>query len=352
MRSIELKIPEDCFLNPHEESAVVSGNVETSQALCDVLFYTLGVMANSQGTMNNLSFGNDIYQYYETLAGGSGATCDANGTSSIQVNMTNSLLTDPEVFESRFPVLIELMGEREGSGGQGQFLGGNGISRRLRFLEDMNVNMISQSRNVPPLGLDGGESGQRGKNRFENEEGFFELPECFDREFRAGEVLFIDTPGGGGYGSPKKGGTAIFSFGSNLDILQIKTRCPDAELLFKGTAYDKELRYSLYAEGRDGGVADLLDAKGKVSYGLVVKLNDKDLESLDGIECGISHYKRIELEFFDDNGNSYQGYCYDVIDKRPDIAPSKYYEWLIYSGAYQLNVPQSYLGHIKSFREV
>lgn len=348
MRSIQLIFPEDSFLTPAADSAVVSGNVETSQALCDALFSCLGVMANSQGTMNNLSFGDEEYQYYETLAGGSGATAQANGTSAVQVHMTNSLLTDPEVFENRFPVMIELMGIRHGSGGEGKFRGGDGISRRLRFLRPMTVSLISQSRVAPPQGLSGGSSAQVGLNLKEDLTGnTHRLEESFTLPFEAGEALIIDTPGGGGCGeASREGETYIFSFGSNMDIQQIKTRCPSAHLVTRAYARDRELRYSLYSEVRHGGVADMTRKEGESVTGLLIAINQEDLKTLDGIECGLNAYQRIPLTVEDDNRREYQAFTYDVIDKEPDIPPSRYYEWLVYSGAYGLNTSKAYLSNI------
>lgn len=348
MRSIDLHIPEDCFLNPNENSAVVSGNVETSQALCDVLFDCLGFMANSQGTMNNLSFGNENYQYYETLAGGSGASQKGPGTSGVQVHMTNSLLTDPEVFESRFPVLIELMALRHGSSGRGKFRGGDGISRKLLFKEAMTVNVISQSREIPPAGLKGGEAGQVGLNQKDSKGELKTLGENFQEEFLAGDRLLIDTPGGGGFGEADKEDRAlVFSFGSNMDVQQIQTRCPSAKLVTRAYAFDREIRYSLYSEIRKGGVADTMVAEGHKVTGLLVSLSLEDLKVLDGIECGLSAYKRISLTVYDDNHRAYDVFAYDVIDKEPDIEPHKIYEWLVFSGAYRLNTSQAYISRIR-----
>ena len=352
MRSIKLHIPKNCFLNPATDSAVVAGNVETSQALCDALFDCLNIMANSQGTMNNLSFGNDKYQYYETLGGGSGATRHDHGTSGVQVHMTNSLLTDPEVFESRFPVLIELMNLRVGSGGSGENIGGDGISRKLFFKEPMTVSMISQSRVFAPSGLNKGEAGQVGINLREDHKGTVErLPENFQMEFHSGDRLILDTPGGGGFfrASPKEI-TLIFGFGSNMDLLQIKDRCPSAQIITRAYAPNYELRYTRYSQVRKGGVADMMVSKGKKVTGILFSLSKSDLEVLDEIECGKNAYQRVPLVVYDDNGKEYPCHAYDVIDKVPDVAPQKIYEWLVFSGAYGLNVSQGYLDHIKSYR--
>jgi 5-oxoprolinase (ATP-hydrolysing) len=351
MRAIEIVLPKDCLLNPPAGRAVVAGNVETSQALCDLLFEVLGLRANSQGTMNNLSFGDDNYQYYETLGGGCGASRFKDGASAVQVNMTNSLLTDPEVLESRFPVLVELMGLRHGSGGHGQQRGGDGLYRRIQFLQEMEVSMLSQGREIAPQGLAGGDPALRGLNQWEDATQFEELGECFlIRVPRAGR-LSVSTPGGGGYGEKiKDQGNLVFSFGSNMDLLQMKKRCPSAQIVTRAKVHDVEIRYSLHSENRKGGVADMFKAPGKKTFGLIFSLNDDDLEKLDQIECGLNAYQRIEVEAFDDNGRSYRCYAYDVIDKNPDIAPTKIYEWLVYSGAYYLNVPHSYLERLKSYR--
>ena len=139
-------IPDDCFLNPKPPGAVVAGNVETSQAIVDTLLAALGVLANSQGTMNNLTFGNDEYQYYETICGGAGAGDGFDGADAVQTHMTNSLLTDPEVLEHRFPVRMNHFAVREGSGGLGRYQGGCGVVRELMFLVPMTINILSERR--------------------------------------------------------------------------------------------------------------------------------------------------------------------------------------------------------------
>jgi 5-oxoprolinase (ATP-hydrolysing) len=352
MQGVELLIPPESLLSPALDSAVVAGNVETSQALCDVIFEALDIKAHSQGTMNNLSFGNDHYQYYETLAGGSGASKYDHGASAIQVNMTNSLLTDPEVLEMRYPVRLELMSIRHGSGGLGRFNGGDGIYRRIKFLEPMQVSMLTQAREIPPQGINHGQVAQRGLNQIEESGKLIEMPESFQREFMANESIFISTPGGGGYGKPEsKSKNLIFGFGSNMDLVQIKARCPSANLICRAKVMDKEIRYTRYSETRKGGVADMFEAVGHEVYGLVININDKDLKYLDKIECDYNGYKRIEIDAYDDNNQKFHCYAYDVIDKKPDIPPTKIYEWLVYSGAYYLNTPQAYLNNIKNYRE-
>jgi 5-oxoprolinase (ATP-hydrolysing) len=182
---------------------VVAGNVETSQAVTNALFGALGVVAASQGTMNNLSFGDDRYQYYETICGGSGAGPSWSGCDAVHTHMTNSRLTDPEVLEARYPVRVEEFSIRRGSGGDGAHRGGDGARRRLRFLRPLTAAIVSSSRRVPPYGLAGGLPGAAGRNRLERADGSLEeLPGVAEAAMNAGDVLVIETPGGGGYGPP------------------------------------------------------------------------------------------------------------------------------------------------------
>ncbi len=171
LKPLQIIIPERSLLNPTYPAAVVAGNVETSQCITDALYGALGVMAASQGTMNNFTFGNDNYQYYETLCGGSGAGADFHGTSAVHTHMTNSRLTDPEVLEWRFPVLLESFAIRQNSGGAGQYRGGDGVVRRIRFLEAMTASILSGHRRVPPYGMAGGQAGQVGNNWVERLDG-------------------------------------------------------------------------------------------------------------------------------------------------------------------------------------
>jgi N-methylhydantoinase B/oxoprolinase/acetone carboxylase alpha subunit len=194
-------IPEGCLLNPQYPAAVVAGNVETSQNITDCLYGALGVMAASQGTMNNFTFGNEKYQYYETICGGSGAGANFEGTDAVHTHMTNSRLTDPEVLEWRFPVLLESFSIRPDSGGKGQHRGGNGVIRRLRFLEPMTAAILSSRRKISPFGLQGGEAGKVGKNYVERRDGKIEkLGSTAIAPMNPGDVFVIETPGGGGYG--------------------------------------------------------------------------------------------------------------------------------------------------------
>ncbi len=201
LKPLELIVPEGCMLNPRPPAAVVAGNVETSQAVVDCLYGALGVMAAAQGTMNNLTFGNDRHQYYETLCGGAGAGPDFDGADAVHTHMTNSRLTDAEVLESRHPVLVDAFRIREGSGGAGRHPGGNGVERRLRFREAMTAAVLSNRRRVPPFGLKGGGPGACGRNTLLRADGTMEeLPGTARRDVGPDDVLVIETPGGGGYG--------------------------------------------------------------------------------------------------------------------------------------------------------
>ncbi|MCB1324026.1 MAG: hydantoinase B/oxoprolinase family protein [Spirochaetales bacterium] len=203
LEPIEIKLPELCFLNPDAPAAVVAGNVETSQVLVDTLYRALGVLADSQGTMNNLSFGNQSYQYYETIGGGSGAGQDFDGASGVQVHMTNSRITDAEVLEERFPVRVEEFSLRHGSGGAGRHHGGDGLVRRIRFLEDAAVSVLSNRRVEKARGLAGGKDGKPGRNRVLRKSGeTVALSSCQTVPLQAGDQIVIETPGGGGFGDP------------------------------------------------------------------------------------------------------------------------------------------------------
>ena len=199
---IELKVPLGSMLNPLPPAAVVAGNVEVSQVLCNLLFGAFGVQAASQGTMNNLSFGNRRCQYYETVAGGGGAGKGFCGSKGLQSHMTNSRLTDPEVLEDRYPVQLEEFAYRSGSGGAGLWSGGDGLVRTLRFLEPMDVSLICGSRRVAPFGLQGGDSGASGRTELLPKKGDVQvLPGCVHLQLQAGDAIRLLTPGGGGYGS-------------------------------------------------------------------------------------------------------------------------------------------------------
>lgn len=204
LKPMKIIIPEDSMISPRYPAAVIAGNVETSQYLVDTLFGALKTMAASQGTMNNFIWGNDTHQYYETICGGSGATRDEHGADAVHSHMTNSRLTDPEVLEWRFPVLLESFAIRRGSGGDGHRHGGDGAVRRMRFLQAMTANIISSHRKVPPYGLDGGNPGATGRNWVEHPDGSItKLPGVGCIELKVGDVFVIETPGGGGVGVAK-----------------------------------------------------------------------------------------------------------------------------------------------------
>ena len=201
LKPLRVIVPEGCMLNPNPPAAVVAGNVETSMCVTNALYGALGVMAASQCTMNNFTFGNQRHQYYETVSGGSGAGDGFNGTSVVQTHMTNSRLTDPEVLEFRFPVRLESYAIRAGSGGAGRFRGGDGGVRRVRFLEAMTASILSNGRTVPAFGMAGGEPGALGLNRVERSDGRVEaLGHIGQVEMAPGDVFVVETPGGGGWG--------------------------------------------------------------------------------------------------------------------------------------------------------
>ncbi len=204
LKPLHVIVPEGCMLNPNPPAAVVAGNVETSSCVTNALYGALGVMAAGQCTMNNFTFGNQTHQYYETISGGSGAGPGFNGTSVVQTHMTNSRLTDPEVLEFRFPVRLDSYAIRAGSGGEGRWRGGNGGVRRVRFLEPMTASILSNGRHVPAFGGAGGAPGALGINRIERHDGSAEtLDHIGSADMAPGDVFVIETPGGGGWGSPQ-----------------------------------------------------------------------------------------------------------------------------------------------------
>jgi 5-oxoprolinase (ATP-hydrolysing) len=214
LRPLEIRIPPGSMLAPRPPAAVVSGNVETSSCIVNALYGALGMQAASQGTMNNFTFGNARYQYYETISGGSGAGVSRDpqgavhgfaGTDVVQTQMTNSRLTDPEVLEFRFPVRLESYEIRRGSGGSGRWRGGDGGVRRIRFLEPMTASILSNNRIYPPFGAGGGGAGALGRNTVIRANGREQrLAHVATTEMAAGDVFVIETPGGGGYGPPAR----------------------------------------------------------------------------------------------------------------------------------------------------
>jgi 5-oxoprolinase (ATP-hydrolysing) len=205
-RALTVKVPQASIIAPQYPAAVVSGNVETAQYLVDVVMGALGLMAGCQGTNNNFTFGNQQLQYYETLCGGIGASAQGDGASAVHSHMTNSRLTDPEILEQRFPVVLDWFHVRPQSGGDGQYAGGNGVERHIRFLQPMRANIISGHRQVAPHGLQGGGDGKPGVNFVLRHQGRMQrLSGCACVELEAGDLFCIHTPGGGGFGSTADG---------------------------------------------------------------------------------------------------------------------------------------------------
>jgi 5-oxoprolinase (ATP-hydrolysing) len=206
LEPIEIVIPAASMLDPCPPAAVVAGNVETSQAVVNALYGALGVLAAAQGTMNNLTFGNDRYQYYETICGGAGAGREFHGASAVHTHMTNSRMTDPEILELRYPVIVSEFRIRAGSGGKGRWNGGDGVVRRITFREAMTVAILAGSRRIAPFGLKGGEDGATGKTTICRADGRREiLGSCATTEVQPGDSIVVETPGGGGYGTADDG---------------------------------------------------------------------------------------------------------------------------------------------------
>ena len=203
LKPLEIHVPEGSMLAPNYPAAVVAGNVETAQMVTDTLYGALKTMAAAQGTMNNFTFGSGRWQYYETICGGSGAGPTFDGTSCVHTNMTNTRLTDPEILEWRYPVVLERFEIRRGSGGAGRHRGGDGSLRRIKFLEPMTAAIVSGHRKVPPYGMAGGSPGACGRTWIERCDGtIFELASCDEIEMMPGDIFVIQTPSGGGYGEP------------------------------------------------------------------------------------------------------------------------------------------------------
>ncbi|MGI5453044.1 hydantoinase B/oxoprolinase family protein [Streptomyces sp. CA-249302] len=221
LRPLDIVVPPGSMLGPEPPAAVVAGNVETSQAITGALYAALGVQAEGSGTMNNVTFGNERHQYYETVASGSGAGDGFPGAPVVQTHMTNSRLTDPEVLEWRLPVRLDEFAVRPGSGGAGRWPGGDGAVRRIRFLEPMTVSTLSQHRRVPPYGMAGGEPGALGANRVERADGTVTALGGSDAaDVGPGDVLVIETPGGGGYGPPPPHPQQAHEAGEEIDDLR------------------------------------------------------------------------------------------------------------------------------------
>ena len=203
LKPLRIIVPEGCFLRPRYPAAVIAGNTEVSQCVADSLYGALGILASSQGTMNNFVYGNDRHQNYETICGGTGAGADHPGADAVHSHMTNTRMTDPEVLEERFPVRLDSFSIRRGSGGAGRERGGDGVARRLRFLAPMTVTTLSLHRRTDPYGLAGGSPGKRGRNAVQRRSGTIEELQGSDQiDVEPGDVFVMETPGGGGYGPP------------------------------------------------------------------------------------------------------------------------------------------------------
>jgi len=201
MKPIEVIVPEGSMLNPKYPAAVIAGNTEVSQCVTDALYGALGVLASSQGTMNNFLYGNDHLQNYETICGGTGAGPDHHGCSAVHSHMTNTRMTDPEILEWRFPVRVDEFSIRKGSGGEGAHKGGDGAKRKLTFLEPMTATFLSLHRDTDPYGLEGGQAGSRGRNSVIRKDGtVLELKGNDEATLFPGDAVVIETPGGGGFG--------------------------------------------------------------------------------------------------------------------------------------------------------
>ena len=210
MKPLKVMVPEGSLLNPDFPAAVVAGNVETSQAITDALFGALSRLGSSQGTMNNLTFGNARYQYYETICSGAPAGPGFDGAAAVHTHMTNTRMTDPEILEHRYPVTLEEFRIDRGSGGKGKWNAGDGITRRIRFREAMHCSILSEHRKIAPVGVQGGEEGRLGRNWIERGDGGVEdLGGCAQAEVRAGDCIVIQSPTGGGFGDPRDRGHEV-----------------------------------------------------------------------------------------------------------------------------------------------
>jgi 5-oxoprolinase (ATP-hydrolysing) len=203
LRPLRILVPDGSVLRPRYPAAVAAGNVETSMQVTDCVFGALDAMASSQGTMNNLTFGNATHQYYETIASGSPAGPGFDGTAAVQAHMTNSRLTDPEILELRFPVVLDAFRIRRGSGGRGRWSAGDGTLRAIRFLEPMDLAILASHRRIRPHGLRGGEPGELGATRIVRADGAVEELRSSDQTaVQAGDMVVVITPTGGGFGTP------------------------------------------------------------------------------------------------------------------------------------------------------
>ena len=341
-RALCLVLPPASLVHPPADAAVVAGNVETSQSICDLLFALFATCAHGQGTMNNFSCGNDKYQYYETIAGGAGASKDFAGRSASQIHMTNSHITDVEILEQLYPLKLLHYAVRRGSGGKGKYYGGDGVYRRIEFLQDMTANLLSQRRTTKPLGLAGGEAGFSGRNIYENHQ-LQVLHGVSALQVQKGDWLSIETPSGGGYGkAPMTDGRLYFAYGANLDPLQMQNRCPHAVFLGRARLLDFRLVFADYATRQQGAVADIRAQKNSTVFGSLYLLPPADWQSLHALEQ--KRYCVVEKTVLFDDERQEQALMYVL--RNTDSAegkPNLLYWWQVYKGAYLLNAPRFYL---------
>ena len=337
-RLLKIVLPTNSLVNPPDDAAVVAGNVETSQAICDVLFEAFAVCAHSQGTMNNFSFGDHRYQYYETIAGGSGAGATHQGVDAAQVHMTNSRITDPEILELICPVLIRNNVIRRGSGGTGKYRGGDGIYRRIEFLTDLEANILSQRRTTRPQGLAGGNPALAGKNIWQRSgQSKKLLAGVASVNVKAGDHLSIETPGGGGYGQPPiTNSTLYFAYGSNLDPLQMQQRCPKAVFVERAKLLNYRLLFCGYSPIKESAVANIKSANNSTVWGAVYLLTDNDWQTLDRIEGNL--YRRQTIEVLSDDERKIITDTYVMHSSYPEDKPATHYWWQVYKGLSLLNI--------------
>lgn len=337
-RLLNIVLPPESLVNPPFDAAVVAGNVETSQAICDLLFEAFAVCAHAQGTMNNFSFGDSKCQYYETIAGGSGAGATYHGTDATQVHMTNSRITDPEILELICPVLVKNNVIRHGSGGLGKQRGGNGIYRRIEFLADLEANILSQRRATRPQGLAGGRPALAGRNIWHRlGQPLKLLAGVVTIDAKKGDQLSLETPGGGGYGQPPTvDGHRYFAYGSNLDPLQMQQRCPKAVFVERARLPNYRLLFCGYSKIKNSAVANIKPANNSSVWGAIYLLPTDDLQTLDKIENTL--YQRQPVEVITDDDRKLTVDTYTMHTDHPEAKPATRYWWQVYKGLWLLNI--------------
>jgi 5-oxoprolinase (ATP-hydrolysing) len=244
LKPAEIRIPKGTLLHPSENAAVVGGNVLTSQRVVDVVFKAFGACAASQGCMNNLTFGDSTFGYYETIAGGAGAGPGWEGRSGVHTGMTNTRITDVEVFERRYPIVTRCFSLRKGSGGPGQFRGGDGVVREIQFRKPLHVSILSERRITRPYGMAGGGPGARGRNILVRSDGrSVNLGGKNTVLVAPGECLRIETPGAGGFGAPIKGEDNLRPpVGvEEEEFLRAVAQCEGRNFAWDGTAHGEDV---------------------------------------------------------------------------------------------------------------